>query len=468
MTFSTVQWTRRALTATVFAALVVTLMVAPAQAEDRVDDPLILEALLDVPGAPPELPADVPDKSGLIDGELRDIYDRWVAGEETPGITDGRIRVEVIPAAPFEALDSALAAFGAEDTVNLDVENEFGGLAVTTLVVADLLEIEALPEVTQLRVPLVLSASDPEEPVVGEESEAVAGAASPEQWGKGGNELVSRVRAAKWHKAGVRGAGVKVGIIDGFGRGYWNAAQSAGAVKKPSGTFCRINGVSCNLWEAPGDGAHGAAVAEAILDVAPDAKIYLANVRTMEDHKAAVDYFASKGVRIINRSQGAWYDGRGDGTGPAASVLDYAVKKKITWFNSAGNQGVEPAPQNSSGFVTSGGYWRGEWRDTDGNGWLEFTDPQGRFAPAEVLHGVCAMTGRRVSRSSTRRIRAVSASGPSTSSPRSLSSPAPGGRSSIDASNRMLLLRPTSSRLLWRTASTARVRRHPPRPVRRR
>ncbi|MFV0432553.1 MAG: S8 family serine peptidase [Leucobacter sp.] len=338
---------------------------------------------------PSQLPGPIPsppegtgsDKAGLIDGELRAIYDRWVAGEETPDVVDGKICVEVIPAAGFDALAAALAAFGAADTVDLDTDGTFGGLAVTTLRVDDLPEVEELPEVTQLRVPLVLSAPEEPDPVADPGVDPAAGAALPLQTGAAGSDLIKRVRSASWNKAGVKGSKVKVGIIDYFGTTEWSAAKAKGDVKNPAGTFCRRNGASCNIWQQ--SSAHGVGVAETILDIAPNVQLYLATVETMEDHRAAVNYFSSKGVRIVSRSLAAELDGRGDGTGPAAAVLDYAVKKKMTWFNSAGNQGVQKMPA-SSGFQTRGGYWRGEWSDANGNGYLD-------FAPGnDILIGSCS------------------------------------------------------------------------------
>ena len=61
---------------------------------------------------------------------------------------------------------------------------------------------------------------------------------------------------------------------------------------------------------------HGNAVAEIVHDMAPDADLFLAYAETTSDLRAVVDWFASKGVTVVNRSQGAPLDGPGNGTGP--------------------------------------------------------------------------------------------------------------------------------------------------------
>jgi hypothetical protein len=170
------------------------------------------------------------------------------------------------------------------------------------------------------------------------------------------------MKANLWHTAGLRGAGVKIGLIDSFSQAAWNTAQASGDVPAPAGTFCRVNGSSCSIMAG---GTHGVSVAEAVIDMAPSATLYLASVLTASDLQAAVDYFHGQGVKIISRSQTSPYDGPGDGTGPIATVVSNAVADGMTWFNAAGNSaGV-------SG-TRLGSYWRGSWADADANGWLDF------------------------------------------------------------------------------------------------
>ena len=187
------------------------------------------------------------------------------------------------------------------------------------------------------------------------------------QVGAKGADAVTKVGIAPWHAAGRTGRGIKVGIIDTFSGNAWNAAAASGDLPAgPSGSFCRREGVGCadTFWN--GD-PHGVGVAEIVRDMAPDAQLYLASVSTITDYRAAIDYFASQGVRIVSRSLAAAYDGPGDGGGPFnTQVVNYAVGKGMAWFNSAGNSA------GATGRL--GGYYRTSWTDTDGDGWLNYAD----------------------------------------------------------------------------------------------
>ena len=106
------------------------------------------------------------------------------------------------------------------------------------------------------------------------------------------------------------------------------------------------------------------AVAEVIADMAPGASVYLADITDVIDMKAAVDWFADNGVRIITKSSTGVYDGPGNGTGPFAAVVAYAESRGVAWFNSAGNA--------AGGGSYKGSYFRSAWVDTDGDGWMNF------------------------------------------------------------------------------------------------
>jgi uncharacterized repeat protein (TIGR01451 family) len=162
-----------------------------------------------------------------------------------------------------------------------------------------------------------------------------------------------------------------VGIVDLFDGTYWNNAVAAGEVPTPAGTFCQVNGVSCDIWTVYAPQQHGTAVAEVVHEMAPGAQLYLATVYTVTDLQAAVNYFATQGVDIISRSLTAEYDGPGDGTGPIADVMDNAVAGGMVWFNSAGN--------NAASAPYLGSYWRGAWSDPDNDQMLNFASGDERM-----------------------------------------------------------------------------------------
>lgn len=156
---------------------------------------------------------------------------------------------------------------------------------------------------------------------------------------------VAITNAEAWHAAGIDGSGVKVGVIDFFDVArYWNVAEHGPTPIAGVTAMCLNAGVDCTAdffdGVSKGDDDHGVAVVEAIKDMAPGAQIYIARALTVSDYRAVIDWFASVGVTVINRSLGSRYDGPGDGRGGIDSVAAYAVAKGIVWINSAGNAGV--------------------------------------------------------------------------------------------------------------------------------
>jgi hypothetical protein len=108
---------------------------------------------------------------------------------------------------------------------------------------------------------------------------------------------------------------------------------------------------------------HGTAVAEAVVDVAPGATIYLGVPFSSLDMMDIVQWMISEGVTIINHSAGWWWDGPGDGSSPFAdsplAAVDLAVAAGVTWVNASGNNALSN--------------WYGAYSDTNGNQLHEFS-----------------------------------------------------------------------------------------------
>ena len=90
------------------------------------------------------------------------------------------------------------------------------------------------------------------------------------------------------------------------------------------------------------NGDHGTAVAETLIDVAPEVELYVANPVSPGDLRNAADWMAEQGVQVINMSLSLDpVDGPGDGTSPSSDsplkTIDAAVSGGITWVNSGGN-----------------------------------------------------------------------------------------------------------------------------------
>ena len=175
--------------------------------------------------------------------------------------------------------------------------------------------------------------------------------------------------SAVWNQAGLSGQGIKVGVIDSdFGfRGYRELIGSE--VPTPAGVRCYpdVGQPQANLADCahPDMGSvHGTAVAEALMDIAPEVDLYITSPSSKGDVLDAVDWMVSQGVSVIVHSESYVFDGPGDGTSPFSDsplrAVDRAVAGGVVWVNSAGNSALDTW------------FARAPFRDSDGDGFIEF------------------------------------------------------------------------------------------------
>ena len=164
---------------------------------------------------------------------------------------------------------------------------------------------------------------------------------------QGANLLRVPVTAAR----GVKGAGVKVAIID---RGFKRANMLSRDMPR---TWQYFDYSDDGIYE--GDEAHGTAIAEIIYDIAPEATLYLLKTSDFLDFEQAVDLCVKEDIDIINYSASWLAAGFGDGTGPACDIVNEATEKGILWVNSAGNYAKS--------------MYSGRWSSPDSDGWHNFS-----------------------------------------------------------------------------------------------
>ena len=170
--------------------------------------------------------------------------------------------------------------------------------------------------------------------------------------------------APLWHALGFTGKGVKVGVID---TGFSGLPGLLGSELPPSVTamcYRDMGRPTSRLSACDNDGdVHGTAVAEALLDIAPDVSLYVADPRTPPDMARTVDWMAGHGVQVINFSASFRWDGPGDGTSPNSesplNTVDTAIENGIVWVNAAGNEGQSA--------------WFERFQDVDRDGFHEFS-----------------------------------------------------------------------------------------------
>ena len=103
---------------------------------------------------------------------------------------------------------------------------------------------------------------------------------------------------------------------------------------------------------------HGTACAEIVHDMAPEADIVLAGFEDDVTWAQAVEQLAGVGVRIVSHSVGFDNLFPPDGNNYYTQKVDAAAAAGVLFVTAAGNEGQK--------------YYQGSWRDTNGNGFLEF------------------------------------------------------------------------------------------------
>jgi hypothetical protein len=167
------------------------------------------------------------------------------------------------------------------------------------------------------------------------------------------SEGVAPTNAPAWHAEGFTGNGVRVGVID-VEFGGWD--DLLGVELPPADrTIYRAFG-GANVVESQ---VHGTACAEIVHDLAPDADLLLAHIRTQGDLYASLDWLASESVDVVTMSLGWYGTGPGDGTGRMADELQaFIATTDALFLTSAGNERRS--------------HWQGSTIDADGNGWVDF------------------------------------------------------------------------------------------------
>ncbi|MCK4366155.1 MAG: PKD domain-containing protein, partial [Thermoplasmatales archaeon] len=170
------------------------------------------------------------------------------------------------------------------------------------------------------------------------------------------SEGVSVIGADSVHNEGVYGNGSKVAVID---IGFLNYSSNP---ELPSERIAEVKS-----FRADGDiecgEIHGSACAEIVLDVAPQADLYLYNFETISELNSTVSHAISVGVDIISFSIGYEYinnfDGVGyPGIGDVCGIVDNARSNGVLFVTASGNEAEH--------------HYEGTYTDNNSNGWHEF------------------------------------------------------------------------------------------------
>ena len=142
-------------------------------------------------------------------------------------------------------------------------------------------------------------------------------------------EGIEVVGADVWHQAGYTGTGIRIGVLD---LGFSGHEDLLGEELPDQVGFAQFG------WYDE-EQVHGAACAEIIHEMAPDASLFFAWYDGSDPSFGdAVEWLVDQGVDIISHSAGTPVSSR-DGKNFDASVVDDVVADGILWVNSSGNDG---------------------------------------------------------------------------------------------------------------------------------
>ncbi len=168
---------------------------------------------------------------------------------------------------------------------------------------------------------------------------------------------VTVTQTIDWQWAGLNGQGIRVGVLDLGFLGY-SSRISEGELPSDVITRSFIGGGSIrDFWGYPTD-SHGTACAEIVHDMAPRARLYLANFGDEVEWADAVDWLLAQGVDVVSFSAGWPVGGPGDGSGYLAAKVSDVRNAGVLWVNAAGNSAQR--------------HWMGLWNDPDTDDWLNY------------------------------------------------------------------------------------------------
>ena len=294
-----------------------------------------------------ELRDEYPELADLLDNpELSSVYkDFYLAyqngGEPTAlalaeqrGILNQNDELVMTLVLDSENSDDLVAELEAEGVIVTGVFRDLVGIAIPIALIREKAENEAPSEIIE-------RISNLEHVIRLELPQKATTKQGEEVLGQG----VDVTLADEWHRGGITGEGIKVGVLDlGFG-GY----QSLQGRELPENlTVAKFGDDYAFDTEV-----HGTACAEIIHEMAPGAELYLAYYDGTDlAFGQAVAWLIEQEVDIISNSTGANGLTPMDGTGFTAELVDEAQRAGIFWVNAAGNEATS--------------HYRGRYNDTNG------------------------------------------------------------------------------------------------------
>ncbi|PID38712.1 MAG: hypothetical protein CSA65_02580 [Proteobacteria bacterium] len=254
---------------------------------------------------------------------------RWADRREFLRRSDGRLQVEAPLRVGFSAADLDVAALEAAGASLLT-----GGVTIVDLAVPIDHGVAGL-EAVMRAAPALRALDTPLLPT--------------QEVGAAETQGVKKTLADTFHAIGTKGGTVEVAVFD-VGWTKWSPSKASGDLP------------SVSADPSPEDGGtHGTNCAQVVADMAPDAVIRAVDASTLAKEEAFINNtLASTSVQVITRSLSGTHGYYSDGRGP---YCDNATKAK----------GMGVVTINSAGNYADGRFWRGTFKDSDGDDWHEWS-----------------------------------------------------------------------------------------------
>ncbi|HKP52616.1 MAG TPA: S8 family serine peptidase [Chloroflexia bacterium] len=155
-------------------------------------------------------------------------------------------------------------------------------------------------------------------------------------------EGIDKSHANVWQQQGFTGKGMKIAVLDPDG--FYGYKEMLGEElptddKVHVMAFNASRNVEGNPEAQPKRRWHGAACAEIVHAMAPDAELYLAAFDTFGSEEKAVEWAISQGVNIISASYGSNYYPTDGKTAATTLLVDKTTRENgIFWAISSGNE----------------------------------------------------------------------------------------------------------------------------------
>ena len=160
-----------------------------------------------------------------------------------------------------------------------------------------------------------------------------------------------------WHRGGVKGEGVKIGVISLGFEGFQDLMGTELPASVTARCYAGFGIYTSDIADCETVAPSGTAIASEVYDIAPDATYYVALINDWIELNETIKWMAQEEVDVVISNISFVWTGPGDGTSPYPlsdlNTVALAVEEGITWITGAGDEARST--------------WLGDFTDPDAN-----------------------------------------------------------------------------------------------------